>query len=114
MRGCIQLSRTDGQGKVCELHISGAREIELKRVYIEGKLGVKVENDILWITKGNGKLPGKLMGFRINEDEIKTFKDITRDELKVEFGFPTTSIFDGILDGCTKEELDSIARRFIK
>ena len=114
MRGCIQLSRKDGQGKVCEFYISGDREIELKRVYNEGKLGVKVENDILWITKGNGKLPGKLMGFRINEDEIKTFKDITRDELKVEFGFPTTSIFDGILDGCTKEELDSIARRFIK
>ena len=50
------------------------------------------------------------MGFRINEDEIKTFKDIARDELKVEFGFPT----EGLFAGCAKEELDSIARRFIK
>ena len=74
------------------------------------RFGFKVENDILWITKGNGKLPGKLIGFRIEEDEIKTFKDITRDELKVEFGFPT----EGLFAGCAKEELDSIARRFIR
>ena len=115
MNGCIQLSRKDGQGKVCEFYISGAREIELKHIYNEGKLGVKVENDILWITKGNGKLPGKVMGFRIEEDEIKTFKDITRDELKVEFGFSVgKGRFAGLFDGCTKEELDSIARRFIR
>lgn len=110
MNGCIQLSRKDGQGKVCEFHISGEREIELKHVYNEGKLGVKVEGDILWITKGNGKLPGKLMGFRLDQDEVNTFKDITRDELKIEFGFPTTGMFEG----CTKEELDSICKNFIK
>ena len=108
MNGCIQLSRKDGQGKVCEFYISGDREIELKRVYNEGKLGVKVENDVLWITKGNGKLPGKVMGFFIDEDKAKLFKNITKDELKVEFGFPT----EGLFDGCSKEELGEICKNF--
>ena len=108
MNGCIQLSRKDGQGKVCEFYISGAREIELKHIYNEGKLGVKVENDILWITKGNGKLPGKVMGFFIDEDKAKLFKNITKEELKVEFGFPT----EGLFDGCSKEELGEICNNF--
>ena len=108
MNGCIQLSRKDGQGKVCEFYISGAREIELKHIYNEGKLGVKVENDILWITKGNGKLPGKVMGFFIGEDKAKLFKNITKEELKAEFGFPT----EGLFDGCSKEELGEICKNF--